>query len=78
MIINLRCFAGLSKNYQCDFKEDIKVELPEGARVRSVFESTGVPESEVKTVFLNGRIVDAHKRLRDGDRVALMPATGGM
>ena len=78
MVINLRCFAGLSKDYPCDFKDDTKVELPEGAIVNDLFIYTGVPEKKVKTVFLNGRIATPDRNLSDGDRVALMPATGGM
>ncbi len=78
MEVSVRCFAGLSKKHDCDFNEDTRIDLTEGATISNLLVLAGVPESEVKTIFVNGKIVRANRPLREGDRVALMPATGGM
>ena len=78
MKINLKCFADLAKEYDCDYREPTALEVTESANVDDVLRARGVNQDRVKIVFVNGRSVDATRSLSDGDRVALVPATGGM
>jgi molybdopterin converting factor small subunit len=54
------------------------VELTEGEKVSKIMDAFGITEEEAKIVFVNHRISDVDKLLKDGDRVSLFPATGGM
>jgi sulfur carrier protein ThiS len=78
MKINLKCFADLAERYACDYKSSVPVELSEGSKVSHVMETSGIPEKDVRIVFVNGQVTGMNKPLRHGDRVTLVPATGGM
>ena len=78
MIINMTCFAGLSKKYDCDYDKTTPMELESGATVRTLIEAYGVSDRDIKIAFVNGKRTDPDKALSHGDRVALVPATGGM
>ena len=78
MKIELKCFADLAKYHACDYAESSAIEVPEGARAGDVMRTAGIPQQEVKMVFVNGKIQGPDHLLKDGDRMALAPATGGM
>jgi molybdopterin synthase sulfur carrier subunit len=78
MKVNLKCFAQLAKEQVCDYKESTPHELTEGATVGDLIERLGLPREEIKIIFVNNTIVAAGTVLRDGDKVALAPVTGGM
>jgi sulfur carrier protein ThiS len=78
MKVNLKCFAQLVKEQVCDYKESTPHELPEGATASDLIERLGLPREEIKIIFVNNTIVAAGTVLRDGDKVALAPVTGGM
>ena len=78
MKVNLKCFADLAERYECDYRSSVGVELSDGARVHHVMEMSGIPEKDVRIVFVNGQVTGLNKPLRHGDRVTLVPATGGM
>ncbi|WP_413815164.1 MoaD/ThiS family protein, partial [Desulfosarcina sp.] len=50
----------------------------DNATVGNLAEHVKISENEIATVFVNGRRSRLDARLSDGDRVALMPAVGGM
>jgi len=78
MNIQLKCFADLAKQHTCDYMAATPVSLPDGATVATVIDNAAIPESSIKLVFVNGIIAGADKPLKDGDRVTLVPPTGGM
>ena len=78
MKINVKCFAGLVDQYECDFRKNMELDIPEAGNVSDVVRSLCIGEDEVELVFVNGNISGKSKRLWNGDRVTLAPATGGM
>ena len=78
MKINLRCFATLTNNEKCNFRESITYELSEGQTIRDLLKRIQVSVSDVKIAFVNSRVVGLDTTLLDGDRVGLAPAVGGM
>ena len=78
MKVNLKCFAGLAEQYACDYHTSTVPELPDGSGVRDVTQMMGITEDEVNLIFVNGKISNADRALRNGDNLTLVPATGGM
>lgn len=78
MNIQLKCFADLAERYECGYREATSVNASEGATVENVIRDSGIPEQDVKIVFVNGLLAGTDQRLGDGDRVTLVPSTGGM
>lgn len=78
MKINLKCFADLAEKYTCDYQATTTVDISDGATVEKVMDRSGIPEEDVRIVFVNGKITGTGQALSDGDRVTLVPATGGM
>jgi molybdopterin converting factor small subunit len=78
MDINLKCFATLAEADKCDYKNSTTKTLSEGATVRKLLQQEGIPEKDVKLIFVNGKRTSLDTPLRNGDQVGLAPATGGM
>lgn len=78
MKINLKCFADLAERYACDYQVTTSLDVTEGSTVGKVMSQSGIPEKDVKIVFVNGKISGSKQALNSGDRVTLVPATGGM
>ena len=78
MKISLKCFAKLSETNVCDFSDGDDREFSEGETVRSLIKRLGFRPDEIKIIFVNGKIADLDRVLRDGDRLGLSPAAGGM
>jgi molybdopterin converting factor small subunit len=57
--------------------EAFPVELPDGATVGSLIQQIGLPESEVKVVFVNALFRESAHVLADGDEVGIFPPVGG-
>lgn len=78
MKIQVKCFATLSEADHCDYKDSQASELGEGADVKALITKLGLPEDNVKIIFVNGKRVETGEKLFDGDRVGFFPAVGGM
>ena len=78
MKIDIKCFGNLAKKYDCDHNEPIAIELTEGEKVSNILDAFGITAEEAKIVFLNHKISGLNQSLKDGDRVTLVPPTGGM
>ena len=78
MKISLKCFAKLSEANVCDFRDGDDREVSEGETARSLIKRLGSPLEDLKIVFVNGKKVDLDTVLRNGDRLGLAPASGGM
>lgn len=78
MKIDIKCFSQLAKKYDCDYRERGTIEIGEDSTVRNAVSTAGIPEEEVKIIFVNGKITGLTQALHSGDLLTLVPATGGM
>ena len=78
MKVNLKCFSSLSDSDSCDYRNSTTYELEEGQTVNDLTSRAGIARDDVKIAFVNNRRSDFDTVLRDGDRVGLAPAVGGM
>lgn len=79
MKINVKCFASLSSDDSCRHDRLRSITLTnDHATVGNLIDHVQLPKNEISTVFVNGRRSEFDARLVDGDRVAFVPAVGGM
>jgi molybdopterin converting factor small subunit len=78
MKIDVRCFATLADEDTCDYKTALSYELEDGQDLGNLADAAGIDPEKVKIAFVNGRIRDFSTTLAHGDRVAFVPAVGGM
>jgi molybdopterin converting factor small subunit len=57
--------------------EAFPVELPEGATISDLIQELGLPENEVKLIFVNALFRELAHELADGDEVGIFPPVGG-
>ena len=57
--------------------QSFAVALPEGATVADLIGELGLPEEEVKLVFVNATYRERDHVLSDGDEVGIFPPVGG-
>ncbi|MDR3640594.1 MAG: MoaD/ThiS family protein [Humidesulfovibrio sp.] len=74
MNITVKCFATLSRFSPPDVDA---YAISPGDTVAAVVARLGIPEEELKLVFVNGAHAPLDTLLADGDRVGLFPAVGG-
>ena len=78
MKIEIRLFATLASYARHkDLGPDGTLCLPEPATIRDAVRILGVPEPEIKLVFLNGAHASLTTALKDQDRVGIFPPIGG-
>ncbi len=53
------------------------MEIPEGTRVMDLVVGLGIPEADVKLIFINGRREFPTYALKNNDRVGIFPPVGG-
>ena len=78
MKVSIKCFSELVNPDTCNFKESTTYHLDDGQSVRDLAQRAGIASEDVKIAFVNSRIVSLDTVLREGDRVGLAPAVGGM
>lgn len=78
MKIHLKCFAHLAKRFDCDYQMSTSKDVDDGTTIGKLIENSGVPDKDVKIIFVNGRVAGKDQALSDGDNITLVPATGGM
>ncbi|NIN00745.1 MAG: MoaD/ThiS family protein [candidate division Zixibacteria bacterium] len=78
MKISLKCFAKLSEGDVCDFTGSDQHEIPEGETIKGLLTQLGLPQQEIKVVFVNHKVSDFDTVLHDGDQVGLAPPVGAM
>ena len=78
MKVYLKCFATLSDNYACDYKNSSPHEMSDGKTVSDLIRKKGISEEDVKIIFVNGKKVHFDTVLDNGDQIGLVPAVGGM
>jgi molybdopterin converting factor small subunit len=76
--VDVRLYAALRRYVpQSGLGESIELDFDEGTTIRHIFERLGLPESEVKRVFVNGRSRGYEHKLSEEDRVAIFPPVAG-
>ncbi len=78
MKVNVKCFSSLSDEFECSYDKSVSLDIEEGDTVHGAIDKMRIPESKVKITFLNNQIVNFEQPLKDGDKLTLVPATGGM
>lgn len=75
MDIILNAFSFLRKKLQAKQIAylDARMEIQEGMSVHELIQSLGFEPNEVEAVFINHTVRPKETRLKDGDRVALLP-----
>ncbi|GAB6126107.1 MoaD/ThiS family protein [Humidesulfovibrio idahonensis] len=74
MHITLKCFATLSRFSPANAEA---YDVNAGDTVAAVVARLGIPEEELKLVFVNGVHAPLSTPLAEGDRLGLFPAVGG-
>ena len=78
MKIEIRLFASLAcyaRDVMLDSDDCLSFEGP--AIIRDAIQRLGVPEDQIKLVFLNGVGASLYSSLKDKDRVGIFPPIGG-
>jgi molybdopterin converting factor small subunit len=76
--VHVKLFANLRKYRPgLGIGEPFAVELPEGATVADLIQALGLPQGEVKIVFVNALFRELDHVLGDGDEVGIFPPVGG-
>lgn len=78
MKVAVKCFATLSNDGTCDYKGATEYDMAEGAKVGELIHKLDIPEDQVNIIFVNGRKGQTDTELKEGDRIGLAPAVGGM
>ena len=72
--INLNFFATL-RSFLPDSPKNM--EIAEGTCVKDLVAEFGIPEADVKLIFINGKRQLLTYELQDNDRVGIFPPVGG-
>jgi molybdopterin converting factor small subunit len=78
MKIDLKCFSSLADMESCRYDKASTISLSEEATARDLARRANINEKDIHTVFVNNRRSELDHSLSDGDRVAFVPAVGGM
>ena len=73
--IRIKLFATLNKFLPEDSHETMVIQP--GTTVRSLVSQLGIPESEAKLIFVNGKKGSLTTMLQGGERVGIFPPVGG-
>ena len=77
MILQVRLYATL-RQYAPDSPHGaLTVELPDGAKVSTIFDALAIPAEEVRLVMINGVDREFDAVLSPHDRVGIFPPVGG-
>jgi hypothetical protein len=77
--ITVRLYGGLRRYRPADAPAQgpFAVEAPEGATAASVGEQLGVPNTWIRSTFVNGEAASKDRPLTDADELVLFPPSGG-
>ena len=79
MKVRVRLFGTLRKRFtNYNHLQGFEVELPDGSRIDDLIDHLDIPTSKLGIVSVDGKIVNAHKMLKDEDSVSIFqPVFGG-
>lgn len=79
MNIDITCFASLSNDTSCSYDQIKTVSVDrDDVTARMVADTISLRQDDIAFVFINGKRATIDNQLTDGDRVAFVPAVGGM
>ena len=78
MKVKLKCFANLPERYDCDYTDGSEHEITPAETVAQFAARLKISDKDIKIIFINGKKANKDNVLKDGDRLAFAPATGGM
>jgi molybdopterin converting factor small subunit len=73
--ITVRTYANLRQ--YTGGQPTVQVQLCEGATIGTMLEEIGIPASQTKIIFLDGRAAELDQLLQDGQTVDVFSAIGG-
>jgi sulfur carrier protein ThiS len=78
MMITVKLFGTLKRNSP-DYhpEKGLKVEIPEGSTVADLLDLLGISKSQGATVILEGRVLPAEEKLKQGSLVNLFQVMYG-
>jgi molybdopterin converting factor small subunit len=77
MIISINSFLSLHNGDSCGHDHAVSFGS-ETFTVKTLADHVQIPDQNIVLVFVNGRRAEIDRHLADGDRVAFVPAVGGM
>jgi molybdopterin converting factor small subunit len=76
--IEIHLFASLSRYLpEVAVDKSFMLEIKEGANVQDIINRIGIPQDDIKLIFINGVHAKDTDGLKDGDRLGLFPPIGG-
>jgi molybdopterin converting factor small subunit len=76
--VDVKLFATLRRHYpELGIGESISVQLSDDATIGQLLQELGLPEDQVKVIFVNGRVQKEGYRLSEGDELGIFPPVGG-
>ncbi len=78
MIVKIRVFATLRKYLpDLDLGESVDVNLEQGSTIGQLIEHLGIPEAEIKLVYVNGHYREWDYVLSENDEIGFFSPVGG-
>ena len=78
MIVKIRVFATLRKYLpDLDLGESVEVNLEQGSTIGQLIEHLGIPEAEIKLVYVNGHYREWDYVLSENDEIGFFSPVGG-
>jgi molybdopterin synthase sulfur carrier subunit len=76
--VHVKLFATLRRvRPDLSLGQSFRVALPEGATVADLIDELGLPEEEIKLVFVNATYRELDHILSAGDEIGIFPPVGG-
>ena len=73
--VQIKLYATLNKFLPSSSQEQI--EIQSGITVQTLLEQLGIPKTEAKLIFINGKKASLASILRGGERLGVFPPVGG-
>ena len=73
--VHIKLYATLNKFLPSPGQE--RVEIQSGITVQSLLEHLGIPKTEAKLIFINGKKASLASKLLGGERLGVFPPVGG-
>jgi len=78
MKIEIHLFATLTKYLPPGVADNtFLMEVDQGTPIKDIINRIGIPQADVKIIFLNGVHARDIDKLKDGDRLGIFPPIGG-
>ena len=76
MKVEIRLYATLNK-YAPRGSQVNHIEIEDGKKLKDLIKDLGIPEEQIKLIFINGIHASGDEILKDGDRIGIFPPIAG-